>query len=135
MPASLPCPTLREKSAAISDDQVRSLFHELPHFLQSVIRLKIETNAVVDAAVSKVAVYHAAIVVGFGQLAEFAQISAQLLRSDCGVFPSFPRCRLPGNVRNRAQRRFSDFPGLSRQPLVAQQPKTRWPIVPAECLH
>ena len=88
-----------------------------------------------DAAVAEVAVHHAAIIVGVGQLAKFAQISAEFFGSDCRIFPSFPRRRFAGNARNRAQRGFPDLPGLSCLTLVSEQPEARRMRASAERFH
>src|SRR6266849_2793893 len=131
----LTVPMFAGKGAAVRDNQVRCFFHKPAEFLEASVRLKIEADAVVDAAVTKVPVHHAAIVVRLGQLAEFPQISAELLGSDCRVFPSFPRRRLPRNVRNRAQCGLPDLPGLSRLPLVGEEAEARWMGGSAEGLN
>ena len=95
---------------AVADDQVGGFFDELAEFRDALFRVQIEVYARVHAGVSEVAVERAFVAEVGHHLAQFAQIAAQLFRSDGGVFPSFPVERFAGNVRGCAQARFADFP-------------------------
>ena len=81
------------------------------YFAMPVRRLEVEVVARVDAALAEVAVEIADVVVLVEQLAEVAQVAAELLRRDGGVLPPFPRvaaCR--GRERRGAEARLADAP-------------------------
>ena len=68
-----------------------------------VLRFQIEVHTIVYAAIAEVTVKSATIVEAVHQLAQFAQILAQLFRRHRRVFPAFPGEVLAGNVGNYTQ--------------------------------
>jgi len=69
------------------------------------------------------------------QLLQVAQVAAQLLRGDGGVFPALPSKRLAGNVRSRAQTRFADFPDLFDLNSVGKKPHVRRRGASLQCCY
>ena len=82
--------------AAVADDEVGGLFHELAEFAHAFGGFEIVIHARVDAGVAEVSVERAVVVVGVHQLAQIAQIGAEFFGSDGGIFEAFPAWGSPG---------------------------------------
>src|SRR6266566_5616201 len=119
----------------MEDDQIGCFLHEPTEFCDTLNRLESKADAIVGAAVPEMAIHDTAIVVCVSHFPQVAEICAELLRSDRGIFPAFPCRRLAGDVRNRAQGRFPDLPSFSCLLLVAEQAKTRRICAPGERFH
>src|SRR5207244_7033152 len=126
---------LTGKRAAVGDDEICGLVYEVAEFLDAFSGLKVEADAIVRTAVAEVTVHDTAIAVRVGQLAQIAQITSEFVRSNCGILPTFPGCRLSRYARDRAQSGFSYLPSFSCLPDVRKKTKG-WSVRGAtECLR
>ena len=98
------------EGTAVADDEIGSFLHELAEFGDSVFRLQIEVESRVHAAVAEVAVERAFVGERGHHLAQIAEIAAEFVGSDGGVFPSFPVQRFAGHVRGRAETGLANIP-------------------------
>ena len=71
---------------------------------------QIEIDARVNAALAEMPVERAAVAVLFEELSQIAQIAAELVGRNGGILPAFPRDRLAGHARGRAEPRLAHLP-------------------------
>ena len=100
--------------AAVADDEVGGLFHELAEFAHALCGFEIVVHARVHAGVAEVSVERAVVVEGLHQLAQLAEVGAEFLGRDRGIFEAFPAQRFAGHVRSHAQARLADIPDAAR---------------------
>ena len=81
---------LTGKRAAVGDDEICGLVYEVAEFLDAFSGLKVEADAIVRTAVAEVTVHDTAIAVRIGQLAQIAQITAEFVWGNGGIFPALP---------------------------------------------
>src|SRR4029077_10223048 len=118
--SSLPVSMLARQGAAVTDDQISGLVHELAEVRDAFFALVVEVETSVHTRVAKVAVKRSVISEVTHQPLEVAEILPQLLRCDGGVFPAFPTQRFARNVRDHPEARFADSPNMLGLGLVAQ---------------
>src|SRR5208337_4272947 len=88
--ARLAVAVLAGKRAAVAHHQVGGAFHKLSVLSDTVLRHQIEADAHVNAAVSKMPVESAIVLIFVHQLANVAQVASELFWSHGRIVPSFP---------------------------------------------
>jgi uncharacterized membrane protein len=108
-------PAVNDPTTAIGCvDQLSRILYKFPVVGDARPGLQIKVDTHVYTAMSKVPVKSAAIAVCVHLPLQIAEVIAELLRSNGGVFPAFPSKRLTGNVGGRSQRGFAHIPHFSR---------------------
>ena len=87
--------------------------------------MKIEVDAVMNAAVAKVSVERSGVAEGAEKLTQVAKIIAQFLGSYRRVFPSLPMVEFAGNVRSGAKGGFADVPDFLSLTFIGEERKVR----------
>src|SRR5467141_5445646 len=103
----------RERST-IANHKIGCTVDELCVFPDPVFAFKIEADAHVDAAMSKMAIECASVAVFVHQLADVPQIAPQLFGSHGGVVPAFPLRRCAGSKGGRARPSLAYLPHGTR---------------------
>src|SRR5260370_39561812 len=114
------CVSARER-AAVADDKVGRLLHELPELADAFGRFEIVIHAGVNAGVAEVSVKRTLVVEGLHQPAQIAKISAEFFGRDGGSLESLPAQRFAGDVRSHAEARLADLPNAPGLFLVGEQ--------------
>src|SRR3546814_1516197 len=97
--AHLTVAMLAGQRAAVTEDQIGGLVHEAAPLADAVRRADIEVDATVNAAVTEMSVQRRLVVVAVEQFLEIAQIIADLVRRNRGIFPPGMRVLLAGTER------------------------------------
>ena len=121
--------------AAIADHEVGSGFHKLAELGDTVFRLQVEIDAVVNAAMAEVAVERALVAEVREHFAEIAEIAAEFFRGDGGIFKAFPVERFAGHMRGDAEAGFANFPHALGLLMVSAEPHVGRVRAAAERLH
>ena len=108
--AGLAIAMLAGEGAAVLEDDVGGLVDEAAVLRDAFGGLEVEGDAQVDAALAEVAVHRRAIAVALDEREELAQIRAEKLGRDGGVFPAFAAVLLAGNEDAGAEAGLADVP-------------------------
>jgi hypothetical protein len=114
---------------AVADDEIASLAKELAEVLHALVGLQLEVDPGVDAALAEVAVERAAVAELLKQFSEVAEIGADAVGRDGGVFPTLPRVVRTRDAGGRPQARLADLPEVLLLRLVIEQLHRRRVIV------
>src|SRR5208337_5483916 len=90
-------------------------------FAHALFRFEIVIHARVHAGVAEVSVERAVVVKVLHQPAQVAEVSAEFVGRDGGIFEAFPAQRLAGNMRSHAQARLANIPDAAGQTRVGEQ--------------
>ena len=88
--------------------------------------LQPEIDARMDEALTEMAIERAEIIIFIQQGAEIAQIPADVIRRNSGIFPAFPRVRLIRHTRAGAEPRITNFPDDLFMFWVVNESHRRW---------
>src|SRR5262245_59366100 len=94
----------------MADDQVGRFMNKRFVLLDTCGAFQVEIDTSMDAATTKVAVERTVVAVLVEKRSKLPKVAAEFVWRDRGVFPSFPRVRLSGNARSRAEAGFANFP-------------------------
>src|SRR6266404_2335739 len=119
--AGLPVSVFARERAAVADDKVGSLFHELAELADAFGGFEIVVHTGVHTGVAEVSVERTFVVEGLHQSAQIAEISAEFFGRDRGVFEAFPAQRFAGNMRSDTEARLADLPNAPGLFLVGEQ--------------
>ncbi len=111
--AGLPVSMFTGDGTSVADHKVGSVFHELAELANAFRRFEIVVHARMHAGMTEVPVEGAIEMMVLHQLAQVAEVGAQLLGSDGRVFKAFPAQRFAGDVRGHAQAGFADVPNAA----------------------
>ena len=120
--ARLSVAVLSRERPAVGDDEIRRFVEKPPDAGGAFLRLQVEVDPRVEAALPEVAVEVAFVAVLLVEPAQVAQVRAELLRRHRRVLPALPGQRPAGRVRRRAQRRLADPPDEPRLVRVREDP-------------
>src|ERR1039458_6187786 len=107
--------------AAVAYHEVSGLFHKLAEFAHAFAGFEIVVHARMHAGVAEVPVERAVVVEGLHQPPQVAEVDAEFVWRDGGVFEAFPTNRFAGDVRSHSQTGFADIPNAPRLARVGEQ--------------
>src|ERR1019366_7540707 len=119
--AGLPISVLAGDGAAVADHEVSGLFHELAELADAFGGFKVVIHARVYTGMAEVSIERAVVVVGLHQLAQVAEVGAELVGPNRGIFEAFPAYRFARDVRGHAQAGLADVPDAAHQASVGEE--------------
>src|ERR1700674_3764355 len=119
--AGLPVSVFAGEGAAVADDEVGSLFHELTELADALGGFEIVVHAGVNAGMAEMSVERPFVVESLHQPAQIAEISAEFFGRDRGIFEALPAQRFAGDVRSHAQTGLANLPNAPGLFLIGEQ--------------